>query len=307
MVCLGKRSRKTLRETLDGRRLRGICLTLVIGTAVLCGESHALAVSVLTTTVPTTEAFDLTESPLGNRLAARATERLSALGATIEARGLRVLRDAEGYLIVPRATTVVTRANGSSGSFRTALVPVVRPTDRRTVIGQTSTASSPAWVLAGGACYERISDGWSWLDHCARVYQLVRDGDAQRDFYALERYGTAGANVPWVLKDAALGSSPVESSPPMSWQDWSPRSDRSGPCQPFTVRITSPVPGPSQIVDRCETWDITKSATGGAFTLEWSGCACIQDRELVYAVSISVPQGALPAWYVPAQVHGFAF
>jgi hypothetical protein len=299
--------KKTMSDKLDWRPGRWTLLALVVVVGALSGSHDTLAGGSVPSTAAVQQPADVTETALGRALRTRASQHLRALGATVASGRLRVFRDADGYLVVPRRTSLATAAENSRRAGRAELVPIVRSIVGQRLAGRTAATSSPSWVFAGGGCYERISDGWSWLDHCARVFRLAQDGDAQRDFYALQRYGTAGANMPWVLKQAELGSSPVESSPPMSWQDWSPRADRSGPCQTITVRITSPVAGVSQQVDRCETWDITKGSTGGDFNLAWSGCACVQDRELAYVLSVSVPQGSLPAWYVPAEVHGFAF
>jgi hypothetical protein len=297
----------TLVDRLDRGYGRWAVAALLVVAAALFGSKEALAGGAGGMAVRPITPVDVTDTAVGRVLRAQASARLVTFGMTARIGGLRVLRDGDGYLVVPRATPLAIRPTGSPTARRFEVVPVLRPRERRTAAHGTAATAPPAWSFAGGGCYERISDGWSWLDHCARIFRLTQDGDSQRDFYALQRYGTAGANMPWVLKEAELESEPVESSLPMSWQDWNPRSDRSGPCQTITVRVTAPIVGVSQTLDRCETWDITKGATGGDFSLVWSGCACAQDRALAYVLSISVPQGALPAWYVPAEVHGFAF
>ncbi len=306
MTAGRERSNSTLSEKLDWRPGRWALVALLVGVAALSGSEDTLAGRDNASAATARRTADVTDSALGRLLAAHARGRLAEVGEPVERGGLRVLRDDDGYLVVPRGTTVRAVPGLATSAAGVTLAPVVGP-ERSATVGRQSAAVSSAWVFAGGGCFERISDGWSWLDHCARIYRLIQDGDPQRDFYALQRYGTAGANMPWVLKEAVLGSEPVESSPPMAWQDWNPRSDRSGPCQTITVRVTTPLAGVSQAVDRCETWDITKGATGGDYSLEWSGCACAQDRAIAYVLSISVPQGTLPAWYVPAEVHGFAF
>jgi hypothetical protein len=284
-----------LSERLDWRPGRWTLVALIAVAAALSRPSDTLAGG--GASEPATA--DVTNTVLGHELRAQASERLRALGPGGDERRWRVFRDRNGYVVVPRNVEMA-RNNGN-------VVPVLRPVGVRSAATREVAATTPSWSFAGGGCFERISDGWSWLDHCARIYRLTQDGDSLRDYYALQRYGTAGSNMPWVLKEAELASEPVETSPPMSWLDWNPRSDHAGPCSTITVRVTTPLAGVSQQVDRCETWDITKGATGGDFGLAWSGCACIQDRELSYVLSISVPQGTLPAWYVPAEVHGFAF
>jgi len=165
----------------------------------------------------------------------------------------------------------------------------------------------PSWVRLGSSCFERVADLWSWIDHCYELYGLAFDGDAQLDTYALVRTATAGPNWPWVVKAASIGSQALGGTATQSWRDWSPRSDHSGPCGPFSVSIRSPLPGAETLVERCETWNITKGSAGGAFSVAWSGCACTDDRELASVIAVSVPQGSSVGWVLPASVAGFAF
>jgi hypothetical protein len=265
------------------------------------GDAHVPLVSGKTGSVVTVRALvrrtDVTATQLGRTVASVASRRFAADGLSVLPRDLRVLRDRDGLLVTTRTTSVAMRDGVAT--------PVARPAAAAHL--RASLAGTPTWSPAGNNCYARISDGWSWLDHCTRIYRLLSDGDSQRDFYILEHLGTAGPNNPWVLKDAGLADLPAETSTSMTWVDWAPRSDRTGPCQSFTLRTTSPVAGPAEIVERCESWDATKGAAGGTLALHWSGCACAQDRELGTVVAVSVPQGGTPIWYVPADVSGFAF
>jgi hypothetical protein len=254
---------------------------------------------------------DITRTRRGAGIAFRAAARLAARGWSVHAGDLRVWRDAAGFLVAGRTATLAPvparRADGSAG---VELVPVVGGVPGAVAPRSAAPLVEPpvaSWSFVSGACFERLSDNWAWIDHCAHLYRLVGDGDGSRDYYALDHLATAGPNWPWVLKTAGIGAYPVETSPPMSWLDWSPRSDRTGPCQSYLVRLTVPFAALSHTVDRCETWDISKAQRGGDFRLDWSGCACTQDRELAFDIAVSVGQGRGPIWYVPAEVRGFAF
>jgi hypothetical protein len=257
-------------------------------------------------------AMDVSRGTAGQRMAVATQRRLAAHGFRVTAGDLGVWRDGTGFLVAPRGSRLVSMDRElASGRRVTELVPlaVPPPVARRTLAaGSVATVDEqqPGWSLVFAQCYERISDTWSWIDHCARIYRLTGDGDASHDFYGLQRVATAGANVPWVIKSASIAATPVDPSQ-MAWIDWSPRSDRSGACQPYIVWVTAPAGGLTLPVDRCETWDITKGAHGGEFRLDWYGCACTHDRALAFDLTVSVPQGRAPAWYVPADVHGFPF
>lgn len=255
---------------------------------------------------------DLTGTRRGVRLARAAHGRLAPLGFAVAAQDLRVLRDGTGILIVPRTTSLdAVRVSRPDGRKATELVPVARTeragTGHKVAPAPSSEPPQPSWAVVYTGCYERISDTWSWIDHCAQILRLLGDGDSTKDSYVLERWATAGANWPWVLKSAAISAYPTESSASLAWVDWAPRSDRTGPCQPYNLRVVSPYPTPVRSVDRCETWDITKASRGGDYRLDWYGCTCTHDRELAFSSSVSVAQGRLPSWYVPADVHGYPF
>jgi len=237
----------------------------------------------------------------GGRIARLAQRRLATLGFSLPVSDLGVWQDAHGALVASRGTRLV-------GNPDTGLVPVAAPPTRAGKASRIAAVDDQpiGWSLVFTQCYERISDTWAWLDHCARIFRLSGDGDPARDYYGLQRLATAGANAPWVVKSAGIVATPVDAGL-MTWVDWSPRGDRTGPCQPFVVWITAPFAGLMTPLDRCETWDITKGARGGDFRLDWSGCACTHERALAFDEVVSVAQGRSPAWYVPAEVHGFPF
>jgi hypothetical protein len=253
---------------------------------------------------------DLTGTRRGDRLAQAAHIRFGRQGFEVAASDLEVLRDAAGLLVVPRGTDLGIRSSASQAGSGAAISPIARPAPAGVSASAAAgnVAAAPmSWTVVYSGCYERLSDSWSWIDHCARILQLKNDGDLTMDSYALERWATAGANWPWVLKSAAISAYPTEAGPALAWVDWIAKSDRVGACQQYSLRLLNPYPTTARLVDRCETWDITKASRGGDFRLDWRGCTCTHDRELAFSLSVSVAQGRLPSWYVPADVHGYPF
>lgn len=286
-----------------------LCTLVALALLILVPGAATAGVHALMAAQPDGTFVDVSRSVAGEHIAVAAQGRLAARGFRVPVGELGVWRDAAGILVALRASQLISLDRELvAGRHAAELVPVAAPPLRASrTRGVAPVEDQPiGWSLVFSQCYERISDTWAWLDHCARIYRLTGDGDPARDYYGLQRVATFGANVPWVVKAASISATPVEAGL-MNWIDWSPRNDRSGVCQPYTVWVTAPVGGLNVAVDRCETWDITKGARGGDFRLDWYGCACAHDRALAFDVTVSVPQGRAPAWYVPADVHGFAF
>jgi hypothetical protein len=300
-------------QRLRGRRPSYLVIAALAATVAIASTRAPVAAAVPGTAARPADVVDLSGSRQGVRLAQAARDRFAALGVETDVRDLRVLSDGAGLLIVPRTTRLsAMRSPRGIRSGMTELAPVARPEDgagqRRVRMAGTLEATPPmSWTVAYTGCYERVTDGWSFIDHCAQILRLQNDGDPSRDSYVLERWATAGANWPWVVKSAAISAYPTETSAQLSWSDWAPRSDRTGPCQDYALRLMSPHPTAGRLVERCETWDVTKAARAGDFRLDWRGCACTHDRELAFSLSVSVAQGRSPSWYVPAEVHGYPF
>ena len=255
---------------------------------------------------------NVTATSAGLAAAAAAGRRFAGLGAAWSPQALEVWTDAAGVLVAPRGTTF-DRSPWVDGRGRvgTVLVPrtprlavpppvaVARPAPR------ARAASGPAWRWVAQACFSRSSDVWSWLDHCYQLYGAT--GADGADYWELLRYGTAGANVPWTLHAASIGSYPTTASAPQDWVQWSPLGDQMGPCQAITVQITSPMVGISWPVNRCDTWTIAKGLKGGTFDLRWSGPGTHGERGVAYVTAVRVPHGAFAQWALPGGSSGSPF
>jgi len=293
--------------------------TILIGLMYLLGgfntiapPAHAQPGPPTPVVAPSPAPADISTTAAGVALAAAAGRRFARLDRAAAHMPLEVWTDAAGVLVVPRGTTFErqpwTDGHGHVGVVlvpRTPRLVLPRPAaPARPGVGARAT-SGPAWRWVAQACFSRTSDVWSWLDHCYQLYGAT--GLDGADYWELLRYGTAGANTPWALHAASIGSYPTAASAAQDWVQWSPLGDQTGPCQVITVQITSPLAGISWPVNRCDTWTITKGLPGGTFQLAWHGPGTHGERGVAYVIAVRVPHGAYAQWALPGGSSGSPF
>lgn len=257
-------------------------------------------------------AMDITGTARGKRLIAKAADRYAANGA--KAQPLRAIEDDGGILIAPEntrfGTVEVTLAGGQKGIALAPLTPDAPAPQTGARAGDIGASAGPTWTFQGNQCFSRISDTWSWLDHCYYMYRLSNDGNASYDWFALAHYASMKANVPWVMNWARIRAYRHGGSA-QTWADWSPKSDwNGGSCGTISVAVTLPVGGIGISTERCpQLWDFTKSANGTSpdYSLRWIGLGTRATRELTFEIAVRVAQGGWAQWALPAEVHGSAF
>lgn len=245
---------------------------------------------------------DVTASTIGQGLAGASAQRFSGHGVQVKASDLRVVEDAAGYLVV-RAGTVLedtdvkspTTAAGplnDSGGGPGALAPM-----------------SDSWVLQANDCFSRVSDTFSWIDHCYKLYKDSETSNGTKDFFLLQHFATAGPNSPWAIYSAKISSNPASNSAAMAWVDWSPKGSWSGSsCSSGTIGVTAPISLTANVTF-CEHWDMNKANPAVNYWLQWwTGPTGIHEtRGIDYMNTVSVAQGKWPVWLLPAEVHGSTF
>ncbi len=256
---------------------------------------------------------DITGTAFGRSLAEQAIARYRAAGLAGAVRSLAigdlaVFRDATGITIGPRGAIAAVLARPTAGPAGFEAQPVTSGRSAAAIgtggtTGMSGTSVGASWTFVASQCFSRISDTFSWLDHCYTMYRLANDGDAVRDWFAMNHVATMQANAPWVMNGASIGSAPAAGIP-QSWADWAPRSDTSGACRQILVSISSPVSGIGDPATACESWRIQKSAKAGQFAVTWDGHGQHAARELSMEIAVSVPQGGWPQWTLPASVSG---
>lgn len=291
--------------------------TIVIGAMCLLGGLDTIAQPARLQADPpplvaSAQPVDVSATSAGLTVAAAAGRRFAAMGPGGSSTALEVWTDAAGVLVVPRGTAFDRQAwtdgRGRKGLVlvpRTARIASAASVSAARPVPRVRAATGPAWRWMAQACFSRSSDVWSWLDHCYQLYSAI-GGDGS-DYWELLRYGTAGANVPWTLHAATIGSYATAASAPQDWAQWSPLGDQTGPCTAITVQISSPVAGISWPVNRCDTWTIAKGRAGGTFALTWSGPATRGERGVAYVMAVRVPHGAFAQWALPGGSSGSPF
>lgn len=251
-------------------------------------------------------ASDITATAQGARLIKEAKGRPAFRGF---AGALKAIKDEAGITIAPADAQLVpmtvTLENGASAI---ALAPVTAPAANLKLAAPAQVqalTAAPTWNFQLQQCFARISDTWSYIDHCYALYKMGNDGDATRDYFALQHYSTAGPNTPWVLNWAKIQG--VAFGPAQTWADWSPKADFNGNCQTVNLGVTVKAVGLTLAVDRCDIWDMTKQNPAVNYNIVYFSPGQRQDRELSFEIAVSVAQGAWPQWSIPAETHGGPF
>jgi hypothetical protein len=255
-------------------------------------------------------ATDVTDTAKGQKLIREAKTRYADRGH--KAGELRAVKDATGILIAPLDTTFDTyTATLEDGSQVEALAPMTAPdpawVHEEAAAAEVAALAAPTWTFVKNRCFTQITDTWSVLDHCYYKYRLANDGSTSYDWYALQRYGTAHRNSPWVLDLARIRAYRSGGSS-QSWADWNPRVDwYGGNCSTTTIGISTPVGGISKSFERCpDRVTFSKSANGTQpdYTQTWFGLGTRGNRELNFEIAVRVIQGGTASFAMPAAVQG---
>jgi hypothetical protein len=216
-------------------------------------------------------ATDVSDTAMGRSLIDDSAGRFAALG--VSARDLHVWRDAGGYLVAEVDTQFDHRSVTVAGRAEELLVPTTFAFPPAQLDSDGSTMSIDAaasWSTVASACFNRYSDGYSYLDHCYTMYKLTSDGSNSYDWFALQRKGTAGPLSIWVINSAIIDAKASASGSAQSWADWDPNYDYNGPCRSVTVSVSFIV-ALSMPVQQCERVSFTKSNPAVNYTQTWSG------------------------------------
>src|SRR5687768_7348322 len=156
--------------------------------------------------------------------------------------------------------------------------------------------TAPYWAwFESPYCYSRYTSDWGYHDACFQTYKLYDDNDSTWDYFQFHHKMTAGPDDGY-LKSAYLESDQSVTSATMNWVDWSPGTDTSGNCSPYSFGISIPYGGVSFSFNRCETWNMTKYSDAAHYRMDW-GTGSSSDRELGYVTAVKISNGAYPVWY----------
>jgi hypothetical protein len=266
--------------------LRWLCLFVML----------ALALPAATTAADL-RARDASATNVGRALLMQTAQRFGLRG--LQTSNLRVWKDGAGYLVAPAGTRFRVSINESGAEI---LQPLSASPHGKVASGRAqAAAASSGWNLVSDMCFARISDSYSYMDHCYQLHKLSGDGSTAYDYYGLQRYATFGAAMPYSrVRSAMIAADAITNQ---TWVDWDPRGDRTGNCVNSTLSVAAKGFGLSWDVEKCEHWNMTKSNPAVKFVLTWTGNVHA-DRELAFEIAVRVNQGAWPQWQVGANVAG---
>jgi len=240
---------------------------------------------------------DISNTRVGKDKIAKTAASFEAQGSPVAKGELVATTTSDGAILVTRKGTKVeetadgfrtlTAEDGSSG---TQVQPLVASS------GTQVQALAASWSLIGSKCFAALWRGAAHMDTCYRLYKMASDGNATKDYWRLDLYGTMfaeGRTLDWGRIHADRDAGPA-----LSFVDWSPDSDLTQGCQVYNLSVTVAGFGAGFGKTFCEFINISKSAGGtvGWFQVEWNwGNQAIlrdRDRSVAMIIGTSSTQGA---------------
>jgi hypothetical protein len=177
------------------------------------------------------------------------------------------------------------------------------------LVASVTTAAAAYWSLRENGCFARMLDNAGYFDTCYKIYKLINDGVAGKDFWTIYHFGTTGPLNGQTIDWARIYSDQAGGSSAMTWADWGPRGDLTqgqAVCTNYTVGVSVGVV--FQVSKwACEKWNMTKYSDAAHYQMEWS-CNCFfgidEDREVAYMTEITVSTGGAPLWAIGATFDG---
>lgn len=162
-------------------------------------------------------------------------------------------------------------------------------------------AGPTGYTLVAVGCFARIYSGVNAaaMDHCYQILKLTGESSSIKDYYVLQHYASVYAGG-W---GAMWGEVEAEAFTPQDWVDWSPKGNRTGNCQSFTLSVEVNGWGVTYSTDKCETWSFSKWNPQVHYKNRWTGPVTNTNREIALEIAVQVAQGAWPQWWIPAAVQ----
>jgi hypothetical protein len=163
--------------------------------------------------------------------------------------------------------------------------------------------SRETYELAVGGCADTIQGQNGYMTQCYRIYKVVNEIDAGRDYFLLDHYATATPTNNRYLRRVRIEASQNTGSPAMGLVDWNPRSPISGNCEQVDFGIS--MGGASIGIPRkvCENW-VPTQFSGAHIAVEWTPTFwtnVFEARDIGLTELISVEQEKFPSWFFWAE------
>lgn len=163
-------------------------------------------------------------------------------------------------------------------------------------------SDSAQFVRAGGiGCLHRKQNNTAWYDPCQEYWRHENDGDAGKDYYASQLWGTGKSKSIWSLRGLEVFARRTPNSADQQWVDWDPGSDADVKCRPESIEVSYAGASVGITKQHCEMWDISKHEDV-RFSNWWRGSAWRSERETAMAALTKTD-----AHRVPHQTFDFDF
>lgn len=173
------------------------------------------------------------------------------------------------------------------------------PVDQTTVLPPAPNETlPPGSFLVASNCPDRIQRGAAWVDLCWGVLR-TNDEDPTRDYYALNVGGSfGGPGVRWFVIDLEpIGTAVLD---PLDGD-----AIDGGGCHPLPLGLPLP-PGAIAGEQLCGRVVSGPGADAGSWRASWACEPCnpfeLPDRAMGLQYGITVPEGAVPAWGIYADL-----
>ena len=261
---------------------------------------------------------DITAGARGQQLVDESADRFSSYGVPSASTDLRAIEFPGGHVVVGPAWLVAGVSVSPTSGRITVIVGGLgtlsepRASDpgipSRRASSQLAAAGAPYWIQRESGCLASLPVDSAQLDSCYTISQLINDGSAAENFYALRHKGTAYEHGAGLRRAWISGVRPANTTA-QSWIDWSPEQSYDENCHAVPVSVSYAGVGIGTSVQQCEKWYHDKSCnTCNVYFKNTWDCGCFWGidahetypspiaRAVAYAILVSVPSGYSPRW-----------
>jgi hypothetical protein len=157
-----------------------------------------------------------------------------------------------------------------------------------------------SYELAVGGCADAYTSEAIFVTNCHKIYRVINESDAARDYFLLDNYVTATPKQNRFLRSLRLEvSKSINSDVPMALVDWNPKSPVSANCEQVDFGIS--MGGASMGIPRrvCESW-YPVQIDGVHMAVDWVPSVWVnvfEGRDIGLTQLVSVEQGKGPTWF----------
>ncbi len=254
----------TRSTTMRGLAIAGLCVVLAL--LALVGSASDSPRRAILALGGDDRGVDITNTPEGQRQVREAADRFRSQGFGAEIAELAATRFAGGDIVVAPKGSLIADLRSEDAGFRMTVTG-----RERVLLAGPLTAAEAYWSQIAYSCVSYSLPSGSFFDPCYRMYKMVNDNVAGKEYWRLTWKGTmftaSGRTLDWGWLHVDQDSGPAQ-----TFADYSPENDETGACATETLGVQVLGAAASWSYNRCERWDISKTAGNlmGWFKNRWS-------------------------------------